>query len=120
METDSMNDDARDSSASRGSRWPRLVAGVAANIAGLLCVIWPVLPKQLGAWELVGRLFGASKDPSMGIQYMFFWLLTVPFGGLLSYLGTKTATGSGGWASVVAVAVVVGGVYAMFLLAGNK
>ena len=115
-----MKDEHEQSIPSRGSRWPRLVAGVAANIAGLLCVIWPVLPKQCGAWELVGRLLGASKDPSMGIQYMFFWLLTVPLGCLLSYLGTKTATGSGGWASVVAVAVVVGGVYAMFLLAGNK
>jgi hypothetical protein len=115
-----MTDANEQSIPSRGSRWPRLVAGVAANIAGLLCVIWPVLPKQWGAWELVGRLFGASKDPSMGIQFMFFWLLTVPAGGLLSYLGTKTATGSGGVAGVVALAVVGGGVYAMFWLAGNK
>ncbi|MEY4102915.1 MAG: hypothetical protein RL461_117, partial [Planctomycetota bacterium] len=35
---------AEPSPASAGSRWPRLLAGVAANIAGLLCVIWPVLP----------------------------------------------------------------------------
>jgi hypothetical protein len=105
---------------SRGSRWPRLVAGVAANIAGLLCVIWPVLPKQCGAWEFVGRLFGASDDPSMGIQYMFFWMMTVPVGGLLAYGGTKTATRSGGLACAVALAVVVGGVYVMFWLAGNK
>jgi len=111
-------DGAEPSPASAGSRWPRLVAGVAANIAGLLCVIWPVLPKQWGAWELVGRLFGASKDPSMGIQYMFFWLLTVPFGWLLCYLGAKTATGSGGLACMVAMAVVGGAVYAMVALSG--
>jgi hypothetical protein len=98
----------------------RLVACFAANIAGLLCVIWPVLPKQWGAWELVGRLFGASKDPGMGIQYMFIWLATIPLGWLLSYLGTKTATGSGGLACMVALALVGGAVYAMVLLEGNR
>jgi hypothetical protein len=102
------------------SAWPRLVVGLSANIAGLLCVIWPVLPKQWGAWELVGRLFGASKDPGMGIQYMFIWLATIPLGWLLSYLGTKTATGSGGLACMVALALVGGAVYAMVLLVGNK
>jgi uncharacterized membrane protein HdeD (DUF308 family) len=120
METDSMTDDARDPSASRGSRWLRVVVGVAANIIGLLCVIWPTLPQQWGVWEFVGYLFNASKDPSMGIQYMFFWLLTVPFGGLLSYLGTKTATGSGGLAGVVALAVVGGGVQLMWWIAGVR
>ena len=98
----------------------RIAVGVAANVAGLACVMWPVMPKSWHAQEFVGRLFGASQDPSMGIQYMFFWMLTVPLGGLLSYLGTKTATGSGGWASVVAAVVVGGGVYAMSWLAGNK
>ena len=98
----------------------RLVACFAANIAGLLCVIWPVLPKQWGAWELVGRLFGASKDPGMGVQFMFIWLATLPLGWLLSYLGTKTATGSGGLACMVALALVGGAVYAMVLLEGNR
>ncbi len=98
----------------------RLVAGLSANIAGLLCVIWPALPRHWGAWELVGRLFGASKDPGMGIQYMFIWLLTIPLGWLLSYLGTKTATGSGGLACMVALALVGGAVYAMVLLEGNR
>jgi hypothetical protein len=118
MSNDNTNRDAEPSLASAGSHGPRLVAGVAANIAGLLCVIWPVLPQQWGVWEFVGYLFNASKDPSMGIQYMFFWLLTVPFGGLLSYLGTKTATGSGGVAGVVALAVVCGGVQLMWWIAG--
>lgn len=106
------------SGASGGSSWLRVAFGVAANVAGLACVVWPVLPKSWGAWEFVGRLFGASKDPSMGIQFMFFWMLTVPAGGLLSYLGTKTATGSGGLAGIIATAMVVGSVYTMFWLAG--
>ena len=98
----------------------RIAFGVAANVAGLACVMWPVMPKSWHAQEFVGRLFGASDDPSMGIQFMFIWLMTVPFGGLLSYGGTKTATGSDDLACAVALAVVVGGVYVMFWLAGNK
>ena len=95
----------------------RVVVGVAANVAGLACVMWPVMPKSWHAQEFVGRLFGASQDPSMGIQYMFFWLMTVPVGGLLAYGGTKTATRSGGLALAVALAVVVGGAYVMFWIA---
>jgi hypothetical protein len=82
--------------------------------------MWPVMPKSWHAQEFVGRLFGASQDPSMGIQYMFFWMMTVPVGGLLAYGGTKTATRSGDLACAVALAVVVGGVYVMSWLAGNK
>ena len=98
----------------------RVVVGVAANVAGLACVMWPVMPKSWGAQEFVGRLFGASDDPSMGIQYMFFWLMTVPLGGLLLYGGTKAATRSSGLACVVALVVVVGGVYAMFWIADHR
>jgi hypothetical protein len=63
----------------------RIAVGVAANVAGLACVMWPVMPKSWHAQEFVGRLFGASDDPSMGIQYMFFWMMTVPVGGLSAY-----------------------------------
>ena len=115
-----MTDDNRDPAASLGSHWLRIAFGVAANVAGLACVMWPVMPKSWHAQEFVGRLFGASKDPSMGIQFMFFWMLTVPAGGLLSYLGTKTATRSSGLACVVALVIVVGGVYAMFWIADHR
>lgn len=100
--------------------WLRIAFGVAANVAGLACVVWPVFPKSWGALEFVGRLFGASQDPSMGIQYMFFWLLTVPVGGLLSYGGTKTATRSNRLAAAASLLVVVGGVYAMFWIANQR
>jgi len=116
--TDEKNTD-EPSGASGGSRWPRVVFGVAANVTGLACVVWPVLPKSWGAWEFVGRLFVASKDPGMGIQYMFFWLMTVPVGGLLSYGGTKAATGSHLLAAAASMAVVVGGVYAAYWIGGQ-
>ncbi len=114
------NETAEPSGASGGSHWLRVAFGVAANVAGLACVVWPVLPKKWGAWQFVGRIFGASDDPSMGIQFMFFWLMTVPVGGLMAYGGTKAATRSNGLASVAALVVVVGGVYSMFWIAGNK
>jgi hypothetical protein len=120
METDNMNDDARDSSASRGSRGPRLVAGFAANIIGLLCVIWPTLPQQWGVWEFVGYLFNASKDPSMGIQYMFFWLMTVPLGAGIAAAGTYFANGSRAAAAVSALVVGFGGVQLMWWIAGVR
>jgi hypothetical protein len=56
----------------------------------------------------------------MGVQFMFIWLATLPLGWLLSYLGTRTATGSGGLACMVALALVGGAVYAMVLLEGNR
>lgn len=108
------------SGASGGSHWLRVAFGVAANVAGLACVMWPVMPKSWGAWEFVGRLFGASKDPSMGIQFMFFWLMTVPAGGLVAYGGTKTATRSNRLAAAASLLVVVGGVYVMFWIADQR
>ena len=120
MSDDNKQDMAEPSPASDGSHWLRIAFGVAANVVGLACVMWPVMPKSWHAQEFVGRLFGASDDPSMGIQYMFFWVLTVPLGGLLSYGGTKTVTRSGGMACVVALTVVVGGVYAMFWIADHR
>ena len=120
MSDDKPNDHAEPTPASAGSRWLRIAFGVAANVAGLVCVVWPVMPKSWHAQEFVGRLFGASQDPSMGIQFMFFWLLTGPLGGLLAYGGTKTATRSSGLARVVALVVVVGGVYVMFWIADHR
>lgn len=99
-------------------RWPRLVAGLAANLFGLLCVIWPVLPQHWGAFEFVGRLFHASDDPSMGIQFMFFWLMTVPLGAAIAGAGTRFATKSNMAAAVSAVAVGIGGVHIMWWIAG--
>ena len=100
--------------------WLRIAFGVAANVAGLACVMWPVMPESWHAQEFVGRLFGASNDPSMGIQYMFFWLVTVPVGGCLSYGGTKTATGSHSLAAAASLLVVSGGVYAAFWIGGHR
>jgi len=92
----------------RGFRRLRLFAGFAANIAGLLCVIWPVLPRQWG----VG-------DPSMGIQYMFFWMMTVPLGAGIAAGGTYFANGSWAAATVSALAVGFGGVHFVFEMAAR-
>lgn len=114
------NETAEPSGASGGYHWLRVAFGVAANMVGLACVVWPVLPKSWGAWKFVGRIFHASDDTSMGIQYMFFWMMTVPVGGLLSYGGTKTATRSNRLAAAASLLVVVGGVYAMFWIGGQR
>lgn len=107
-------------SESARSRWPRLVAGFAANIFGLLCVIWPVLPRQWGVGEFVGCLFGASKDPGMGIQYLLFWLITVPLGAGIAASGTYFANGSRGAAAVSALVVGFGGVHFVWHMAVGK
>jgi hypothetical protein len=107
------------SAASRGFRRLRLFAGFAANIAGLLCVIWPVLPRQWGVGEFVGYMFHASNDPSMGIQYMFFWMMTVPLGAGIAAAGTYFANGSWAAATVSALAVGFGGVHFVFEMAAR-
>jgi len=103
----------------QGCAW-RIVAGFAANILGLLCVIWPVLPQQWGVWEFVGYLFSASKDPGMGIQWMFFWLMTVPLGAGIAAGGTYVANGSRAAAAVSAIVVGFGGVQLMWWIAGVR
>jgi hypothetical protein len=100
--------------------WLCLIIGIIANIVGLLCVIWPVLPKHWRVGELVGRIFNASKDPSMGIQYMFFWLMTIPIGAGLSSFGVYIANGSERLASISAIAVVFGGVWFVQFMAKTK
>jgi hypothetical protein len=102
-----------------GSHWLRITFGVAANVVGLACVMWPVMPKSWHAQEFVGRLFGASQDPSMGIQFMFFWLLTVPLGGAIAGAGTRAASGDDAMAARAGFSVVVVGVYAVYCTAGN-
>jgi hypothetical protein len=47
---------------------------------GAIAIAWPFLPQEWGLWELMGWLFDASDDPSMGIQYMFFWMATFLYG----------------------------------------
>ena len=88
----------------------RIPLGALAVLFGILCVMWPALPKSWGAWALVGRIFGASDDPSMGIQYMFFWMFTVLVGGFISGLGADLITGRPGLATAVGFVVVIGGV----------
>lgn len=114
-----MTDANEQSNPSTGSRWLRVAFGVSANVAGLVCVVWPVMPKSWGAWDLVGRLFGASQDPSMGIQYMFFWLVTVPLGGAIAGAGTRAASGDNAMAVRAGFGVVAIGVYAVYCTAGN-
>jgi hypothetical protein len=104
--------------ASAGHCVLRIIVGVAANCTGLLCVIWPVLPKHWGAWEFVGRLFVASDDPSRGIQFMFFWLMTVPLGAAIAGAGTRFATKSNSMAAISALGVGLGGVQIMLWIAG--
>lgn len=104
--------------ASAGHHTLRLVVVAAANFIGLLCVVWPVLPQHLGAWEFVGRLFHASDDPSMGIQFMFFWLMTVPIGAAIAGAGTLFATKSTRAAAISAAAVGIGGIQIMWWIAG--
>lgn len=87
------------------------------NIAAIACVLWPIMPKSWRAQELIDWIFQASKDPSMGIQYMFYWLYTVILGGVLSYGGTIIATKSSNWAIVSSMLLVFGGVYIMYLVA---
>jgi hypothetical protein len=47
---------------------------------GAIAIAWPFLPQEWGFWEFMGWLFDASDDPSMGIQYMFFWMVTFIYG----------------------------------------
>ena len=49
-------------------------------VTGAVSIAWPFLPQQWGLWEFMGWLFDASDDPSMGIQYMFFWMVTFIYG----------------------------------------
>lgn len=98
----------------------RIFILLAANAAGLLCVVWPVLPKGWGVQQFVGRVFGASDDPSMGIQYMFFWLMTVPLGAAISFGGTKFATKSSVVATLVAALLVFGSVKVMFWIHDSR
>jgi hypothetical protein len=115
-----MSNDTERSVASRGSHWPRLVAGFAANIFGLLCVIWPTLPRKWGVGEFVGYMFNASNDPSMGIQYMFYWLMTVPLGAGIAAAGTYFANGSRAAATASALVVGFGGVHLVWQMAVGK
>jgi hypothetical protein len=43
---------------------------------GAIAMSWPLLPQEWGLWKFMGWLFNASDSPSMGIQYMFFWMAT--------------------------------------------
>jgi hypothetical protein len=49
-------------------------------VTGAVSIAWPFLPQEWGLWEFMGWLFDASDDPSMGIQYMFFWMVTFIYG----------------------------------------
>jgi hypothetical protein len=53
---------------------------IALVVTGAISIAWPFLPKEWGLWEFMGWLFDASDSPSMGIQYMFFWLATFLYG----------------------------------------
>jgi len=49
-------------------------------VTGAVSIAWPFLPQEWGLWQFIGWLFSASDDPSMGIQYMFFWMATFLYG----------------------------------------
>jgi hypothetical protein len=49
-------------------------------VTGAVSIAWPFLPQEWGLWEFMGWLFDASDDPSMGIQYMLFWMVTFIYG----------------------------------------
>jgi hypothetical protein len=49
-------------------------------VTGAISIAWPFLPQEWGLWEFMGWVFDASDDPSMGIQYMFFWMVTFLYG----------------------------------------
>jgi len=55
----------------------KLIIAIVLILTGVLSVFWPLMPKGWKMLEFVGWIFGASKDPSMGIQYMFFWMITL-------------------------------------------
>ena len=44
--------------------------------SGVIAMSWPFLPQKWGLWKFMGWLFNASDSPSMGIQYLFFWMAT--------------------------------------------
>ncbi len=49
-------------------------------VTGGISIAWPFLPQEWGLWGFIGWLFDASDSPSMGIQYMFFWMVTFLYG----------------------------------------
>jgi len=53
---------------------------IALVVTGAISIAWPLLPHEWGLWEFMGWLFDASDSPSMGIQYMFFWMVTFLYG----------------------------------------
>jgi len=57
---------------------------------GAIAIAWPFLPQRWGLWEFMGWLFDASDDPSMGIQYMFFWMATFLYGLIAVPIGSAT------------------------------
>jgi len=54
-----------------------LIASAALILTGMFSIFWPLMPKDWKAWEIIGWIFKASTDRSMGIQYMFFWMITL-------------------------------------------
>jgi hypothetical protein len=58
-------------------------------VTGAISIAWPFLPQEWGLWEFMGWLFDASDDPSMGIQYMFFWIVTFLYGLFAVPLGSS-------------------------------
>jgi len=59
-------------------------------VTGAIAIAWPFLPLGWGLWEFMGWLFDASDDPSMGIQYMFFWMVTFLYGLIAVPIGSAT------------------------------